>query len=53
VALRPQEKSGRILFPVGLALWIGCATPYFEVDEAVRFDDGSTRFVAFAQNQRG
>jgi hypothetical protein len=35
------------------ALLVGCATPYFEVDEAVRFEDGSTRFVAFAQRQRG
>jgi len=31
----------------------GCATTYFEVDDAVHFDDGNSRFVAFAQRKRG
>jgi hypothetical protein len=42
-----------ILFPFVALLLAGCATPYFEVDEAIRFEDGRTRFVAFAQKKTG
>lgn len=47
-----RERWACCLGLVG-ALLVGCATPYFEVDEAIRFEDGSTRFVAFAQRQNG
>lgn len=30
-----------------------CATPYFEVDDAVELEDGRTRFAAFAERDRG
>jgi hypothetical protein len=48
----PPRSWWRIL-PLAAALLVGCATPYFEVDEAIRFEDGRTRFVAFAEEQRG
>jgi len=43
----------RLLVPLAAAWLVGCATPYFEVDEAIRFEDGRTRFVAFAQKKNG
>jgi hypothetical protein len=49
----PVLSVWRLLLPFA-AVWLaGCATPYFEVDEAIRFEDGRTRFVAFAQKQNG
>jgi hypothetical protein len=41
------------LAAVAAILLAGCATPHFDVDEAIRFQDGRTRFVAFAQNKTG
>jgi hypothetical protein len=41
------------LLPLAALLLVGCATPYFDVDEAIRFEDGRTRFVAFAQEKKG
>jgi hypothetical protein len=43
----------RRLLPIAAALLAGCATPYFDVDEAIRFEDGRTRFVGFAQEKKG
>jgi len=40
----------------GVALLLtlaGCATPYLEIDDAVEIADGRTRFVAFAEHDRG
>jgi hypothetical protein len=45
--------SLRHLAPLAAILLAGCATPHFDVDEAIRFQDGKTRFVAFAQNKTG
>ena len=41
------------LAPLAAILLAACATPRFGVDEAIRFQDGKTRFVAFAQNKTG
>ncbi|MDJ0852906.1 MAG: hypothetical protein QNK04_31435 [Myxococcota bacterium] len=50
----PNSRVSRGWLPVlATVLVAGCATPYFQVDEAIRFEDGTTRFVAFAQRQRG
>jgi len=41
---------------LGFALAIvlaGCATPHFEVDDAVALEDGSTRFAAFTERDQG
>lgn len=43
--------AGRVL-AVALLL-AGCATPYFEVDDAVELEDGQTRFAAFAERDQG
>ena len=51
--VRPRLPLPYWWLAVAGVLLAGCATPYFEVDEAIRFEDGSTRFVAFAQTQRG
>jgi hypothetical protein len=45
-AARRQRRAWCLA--LAAALLVGCATPYFEVDEAIRFEDGRTRFVAFA-----
>jgi len=46
--------------PIAAALALGaalalsaCATPYLEVNDAVVFEDGSARFVAFAEKDQG
>lgn len=38
-----------------ICVWLatGCATTTFEVDDAVRFEDGQMRMVGFAQRKRG
>jgi hypothetical protein len=43
----------RLLIPLAAASLVSCTTPYFAVDEAIRFEDGRTRFVAFAQKKSG
>jgi len=44
----------RLHWVVAAALLLAaCATPHFDVDEAIRFQDGTTRFVAFAQKKTG
>jgi hypothetical protein len=40
------------LLPMFLSL-AGCATPYFEVDDGVAFEDGRTRLAAFAERDQG
>ncbi len=60
-ATPPALGGPALARPFALALTValtvmllgGCSKPYFEVDEAVRFEDGTTRFVAFAQEKRG
>ena len=54
---RPTLGRPSLARPSALVLTVlllgACSKPYFEVDEAVRFEDGTTRFVAFAQQKRG
>jgi hypothetical protein len=52
LSARSRERRAWCLVLAG-ALLAGCTTPYFEVDEAIRFEDGTTRFVGFAQRQNG
>ena len=46
-----RAALGALLVSVWLSL--GCAATLFEVDDAVRFEDGDSRFVAFVQKKRG
>ena len=48
-----RRPSLHRLAPLAAILLAACATPHFDVDEAIRFQDGKTRFVAFAQNKTG
>jgi hypothetical protein len=53
-----DSMTTRSLITAALALSVsfvlaGCATPYLEVDDAVSFEDGRTRFVAFAEKDQG
>jgi hypothetical protein len=48
-----RRPSLHRLAPLAAILLAGCATPHFDVDEAIQFQDGKTRFVAFAQNKTG
>jgi hypothetical protein len=48
-----RHPSFHYLAALAAILLAGCATPHFDVDEAIQFQDGKTRFVAFAQNKTG
>jgi hypothetical protein len=48
-----RRPSLHYLAALAAILLAGCATPHFDVDEAIQFQDGRTRFVAFAQNKTG
>ena len=43
----------RRLTPVLCCALTACATPYLEIDDAVEFEDGRTRLVAFAEKNQG
>jgi len=52
--MRPgPDPRLRVLAPLSVLLLLGCATPNLAVDDAVRFDDGAARLVAFAEERRG
>jgi hypothetical protein len=54
---RQQWQGGRagwlLLAALALLLETGCATPILAVDDIVQFENGDTRFVAFAEKKRG
>ena len=50
---RIAHASRRGTFLIAALLFVACAKPYFSVDDAVRFENGQTRMVAFAQDKTG
>jgi hypothetical protein len=47
-----RRPSLHRLAPLAAILLAGCATPPFDVDEAIQFEDGKTRLVALARTRR-
>ena len=46
-------RSWRVLAALAAMLLVACATPLLAVDDAMMFEDGRTRFVAFVEQERG
>lgn len=50
---RRRVRLGGLALAVAALALAACSTPILAVDDAVRFEDGQARFVAFAQKKTG
>jgi len=51
--LSGARRFSQILLPLVAVLLVACSTPILAVDDAMRFEDGLTRLVAFTQERTG